>query len=442
MNDREKNTQQNNEDFSLYTEKIVVNPFVRYKKIFAVIKFIVLAVLFGLISAAVMAWAYPKFLNEGKQTTGGGKDALVLNKDEFPSDAIIDETVPETKPVQSGNDKPTGEKPTGQNPTTQNPTEQDPIETEPVLSYVELLEKIQKSIVIISDTPKKGTIVPPMPGEEQADETVGVIIGELTGRYLVLTSNKAISGYSERIVKIGDEAEVRGNIVSSDIGTDLALVAFNKDDLTDYEKTLVAVAQLDNSYAVKQGDAFVAAGKLYGKTKAADKGFVTSIASEMGTDNCYGVINAGIRAVEGDYCFLFNGKGNVIGVSKYIGKDAKFVANGISDFKSLIEKLSSNSDIIYLGIKGTNVTSSMVTNYKLPYGIYVTDVAIDSPAFKAGLQMGDVITGVDGTALLAMQQLSDKLYGCYNGQQITLSVKRPGMTEYKDMTFTATLSVR
>lgn len=432
MNDRNNNTQQNNENFPLYTEKIVVNPFVRYKKFFAAVKFLVLAVLFGLIAAAVMAWAYPKFLNRGEENAGGGggKDALIFNKDEFPSDSIMDETKAETKPEE------------GSKPTIQAPTEQDPIETEPVLSYVEFLEKIQKSIVVISDSPKLDGIVPPVPGENQIDETVGVIIGELTGRYLVLTSNKAISNYAEKVIKIGEEAEVKGYIISADSGTDMALVAFNKDDLTDYEKTLVEVAQLGNSYVVKQGDAFVAAGKLYGKTKAADKGFVTSITTEMATDNCYGIINAGIMAVEGDYCFLFDGKGYVIGISKLMGADEKFSANGISDIKSLIEKLSSNSDIIYLGIKGTNVTSSMVTNYNLPYGIYVTDVAIDSPAFYAGLQAGDVITGVDGRALLAMQQLSDKLYSCYNGQQITINVKRPGMTDYKDMTFTATLGVR
>ncbi len=428
--DNKVTLQDGEEKFSLYTEKIVVNPFVRYRKLFAVIKFVVLAVLFGVIASAVMAWTYPMFEKQKDTPVDKGKDSLVLDKDEYPSDAIMDETIGETRP--QGGLKP-------QQPTQ----EDDPIETEPMLSYVELLEKIQKSVVIIADGSITGTMpVPPVEHTDNDKETVGVIIGEIGGKYLVLTSYTAVSKLVDKVVKIGDETEVSTSLVSFDKGTDMALVSFNKEDLTDYEKTLIAVAQLDNSYTVKQGDAFVAAGRLYGKVKAADKGFVTSITSEMGIDNCYGVFNTGIRAVEGDYCFLFNGKGNVIGISKLAKEDNKFMANGISDFKSMIEKLSSDSDIVYFGIKGTNVTSSMVTNYNLPYGIYVTEVFIDSPAFNAGLQVGDVITSFNGETLLSIQRFSEKLYSCYSGQNTTITVKRPGMTDYKVMTFNATLGTR
>ena len=117
-------------------------------------------------------------------------------------------------------------------------------------------------------------------------------------------------------------------------------------------------------------------------------------------------------------------------------------AVGISDLKPMIEILSSSSDIVYLGIRSTNVTTSTAERYKLPMGIYITDVIMDSPAFYAGLQSGDVITQLNGNTVLTIQEFSEKLYQCSNGENITVTVKRAGRDEYRELTFSVVLAVR
>lgn len=42
------------------------------------------------------------------------------------------------------------------------------------------------------------------------------------------------------------------------------------------------------------------------------------------------------------------------------------------------------------------MTSVTAERYKLPLGVYITDVIMDSPAFEAGLQCGDIITALNG----------------------------------------------
>lgn len=54
-------------------------------------------------------------------------------------------------------------------------------------------------------------------------------------------------------------------------------------------------------------------------------------------------------------------------------------------------------------------------------GIYVTDIELDSPAYAAGIQPGDIITGIDGNMVLTIQAFSEKLYQCESGQQISIT---------------------
>ena len=67
---------------------------------------------------------------------------------------------------------------------------------------------------------------------------------------------------------------------------------------------------------------------------------------------------------------------------------------------------------------------------------------IDSPAYYAGLQAGDVISAINGQSVLTIQQFSEKLYQCESGQQISITAKRFGGDEYKDMTFNAVIAVK
>lgn len=415
-NESSRRTSAEGDDYELYTEKIVVNPFVKYKKFVSVLKFIMAAVVFGLIASVVMAVTYPWLVSQRNKEVA--KHELEFKKDEYPTENIGAET------------KPSGE-------LGENVTEDETVEEH--LSYAEAIEKIKKSVVTITNG---GTIDEVIADGGNGKATAGLIIGELDNRYIILTSNNAVSAFEENYVVIGDNTEVRAGFISSDEETNMALIEIPIENIPLEERLYLDVAELDNSYLVKQGDAYIAIGRLYGKVQSADQGYVTGITSESGIDNTFGIIDTGIRALIDDYCFLFNMSGNVIGVSRVIEENATLKANGISDLKSMMEKLSAGTEMVYLGIKGTNVTTSMAIKYALPYGIYIKEVALDSPAFRAGLQAGDVVTAFNGDSVLTIQSFSDRLYRCSSGQEVTITVKRPGVSEYKELTFTAKLSVR
>lgn len=405
------------ERYELYTEKIIVNPFVKYKKIMNVFKFIMAAVAFGLIASFVMAVTYPWLLEQRDKEVA--KKELEFTKDEYPTENIGTE-IKATEAVH------------------ENATENETLEQQ--MSYTEVIEKIKKSVVTITNG--NGGLNEAVGAEEQVKATVGVVIGELDNKYIILTNNNVVSSFEEKYVALSDNTEIRAEFISADAETNMALISIAVENIPLDERSDIDIAELDNSYLVKQGDALVVMGRLYGKTKSADHGYVTSIMSESGTDNTFGIIDTGIRALFDDYCFLFNMKGNIVGVSRAIEENKTLKANGISDLKSMIEKLSAGTEIVYLGIKGTNVTTSMAIKYALPYGIYIKEVALDSPAFRAGIQAGDVVTVFNNDSVLTIQSFSERLYRCSNGDEVTITVKRPGVREYKELTFTAKLSVR
>ena len=65
------------------------------------------------------------------------------------------------------------------------------------------------------------------------------------------------------------------------------------------------------------------------------------------------------------------------------------------DIKDIIEKLSNDETIPYIGIQGIDVTEE-IANQGIPEGVYVKEVDAESPAMAAGIQAGDIITSIGG----------------------------------------------
>lgn len=85
---------------------------------------------------------------------------------------------------------------------------------------------------------------------------------------------------------------------------------------------------------------------------------------------------------------LVNLDGKIVGViaQSFSGEaDTGVVtALSISDLRKLIEQLSNNEDLIYLGVRGQDISSSLAQKTGIPTGIYVNSVEEDSPAMNAG----------------------------------------------------------
>ncbi len=102
------------------------------------------------------------------------------------------------------------------------------------------------------------------------------------------------------------------------------------------------------------------------------------------------------------------------------------------------QKKVEQSEQAWLGISGRDVTSEYTKNYGIPEGIYVAEVTDGSPAQKAGIRQGYVITALNGREIKTMAQLHEKLAQCRAGQKgvITVQVSDNGSYNKKELTVT------
>ena len=77
----------------------------------------------------------------------------------------------------------------------------------------------------------------------------------------------------------------------------------------------------------------------------------------------------------------------------------------------------------------------------IPEGLYITPVDADSPAMAAGLQSGDVITEIDGEAVISVDGYQTKLLSLTPGDVANVTIQRQGNDGYTEIKCPVTVSV-
>lgn len=403
-------------DFSLYTEKIVESKNTGLNKIIQILKVIgmlcMVIVLLLILTEGVIPAARGLFIKDSPN-----RDELSIEKDSYDTTSGIIEK-DERLDLNSQEDP--------------NEIPKDEDYNHSIEALRTRVSEVQKSIVAID---LKGNDLSSLVEEESSEtETSALIIGYVNSEYIMITSADAIGDANEVIVQFSTLEEARGVVRDKNVETDIALISVHTLDMSYSMIRSIKVATLDNSYNVQQGDLTLLAGRIYGQNKAVDYGTITDISSRISIDNTFEIFNTNLLFNEGDFCFAFNVEGSVIGVST-ISQGSNLKIFGISDLKSMIEAMANKGGLAYCGVWGQTVTGAMVEQYGLPMGIYISAVAVDSPAYRAGLQAGDVIYGINGNSVLTIQAFSEKLYQCSNGQSINIMAKRQGKDGYHDVNF-------
>lgn len=145
---------------------------------------------------------------------------------------------------------------------------------------------------------------------------------------------------------------------------------------------------------------------------------------------------------------LLNMKGEVVGIVSAKYSDTSVEGMGyaipISSAQSIIEGLItrqevSEGDASYFGIAGVDVTSDVSGQYDIPSGVYVTKVAANSGAGKAGIKKGDVITKFDGKEISSMEEISDMMQYISAGTKVKVTVAQ-SRNGYKETELEVTLT--
>ena len=118
-----------------------------------------------------------------------------------------------------------------------------------------------------------------------------------------------------------------------------------------------------------------------------------------------------------------------------------FTAVAISDIEPIIDMLEEGNNIPYIGILGTTVTEKIANRYNIPKGVYIKEVTMDSPAFQAGLQNGDVITELNNTKVTSIEKYHTELLSLKPDETYDVTVKRKGSNGYTELTCQVKISV-
>lgn len=136
---------------------------------------------------------------------------------------------------------------------------------------------------------------------------------------------------------------------------------------------------------------------------------------------------------------LLNSAGQVIGVNVATTEGAQNIgfAIPINSVKALLSEFEKNGTITraFLGIKYRFISKDVAILNEVPQGAYIQEIIESSPADKAGIEAGDIITKIDGQSVSEEKKISAVIQSKKAGDKITLEVWADGKTR----TTTATL---
>lgn len=417
-----------NDNYDLYTEHIVKEPWKNSKRILKKgASLVAMAVFFGLVAGLVMIIVY----KTGKNYLDDNK--VAMNETASSTDGSESkETDPEDTTV------PPIEEITTEIPSTV------PIDNEKLNDYMgyykalkSVADKAGLSVVTVTAA-KQGVDFFNSTYQNIADEYGIVISSDSTG-YYILTEYSLVKNSENIQVTYFDKTVDTAEFVAGDTTTDMAVIK------TGSLNTTVVPVQFGNSDAVLKGDLLVATGKLYGFNGTIGYGIATGVNNSVNdTDSIYRLINTDISGTATSNGVILNLHGEVVGIitMAYNSDNTNFItAYAINDVRNLMQNLVNKKSMPYLGIKGQTVTDEIAATNKIPKGIYISAVENNSPAYKSGIQSGDVITQINGTGINNMESFMIQLEKSNPGDNVNVTIKRRGREDYKEIEFNLVLGV-
>jgi serine protease Do len=89
-----------------------------------------------------------------------------------------------------------------------------------------------------------------------------------------------------------------------------------------------------------------------------------------------------------------------------------------------------------LGISGESLSTFYQHYYRLPAGLYITEVAMNSPAYQTGIEPGDLLLQVDDSRIITMEDLNAVLYRHQIGDTVNVVIYRAGQRASVNLTLT------
>ena len=268
-----------------------------------------------------------------------------------------------------------------------------------------------------------------MPERRQGGMGSGVVV---RADGYVLTNHHVVDGADTVTIELSDGRTLEAKVVGTDAPSDLAVLKIDA-------KNLPTLA-LGDSDQVRVGDVVLAVGNPLGVGQTVTMGIVSAKGRSTGNADSFedfiqtdAPINRGNSGGA-----LVNTRGELIGInSQILSPSGGNIGIGFSIPAEMAEnvmtQLIEHGEVRRgrLGVTIQQITPQLAQSFGLSSatGALVSDVERDSPAAKAGVTRGDVITALNGEAVKDSQVLRNEIAQMLPGSEATLTVLRDGKAQ-------------
>ena len=311
--------------------------------------------------------------------------------------------------------------------------------------FTPLAENQSKAVVNISASAKsKGRT---MPNQQEVPEIFRRFFGEEFGSQAprdrqsfgsgfiisndgyVLTNNHVVQGADKVLVRLADRREIEAKVIGTDERSDVALLKIEATDLP-------AAMTMGNPDLLKVGEWVMAIGSPFGFDYSVTAGIVSAKSRALPNESYVPFIQTDVAINPGNSGGpLLNMNGEVIGINSHIySRSGGFMglsfAIPIDVAMEVVEQLKTDGHVArgYLGVVTQDITRDLAEAYGLPKpaGALVSKVLPGTPAEKAGLKDGDVITRFNDKDIGLSSELPQLIGRAKVGDKLPLEVVRDG----------------
>src|SRR6202161_230940 len=248
----------------------------------------------------------------------------------------------------------------------------------------------------------------------------------------ILTNNHVVDGATDVKVSFADKEEYPAKVIGTDKYTDVAVLKINKTGLT-----TLAFA---NSARAEVGDVVLAIGEPFGLGQTVTMGIISAKGrGGLGIERFEDFIQTDAAINRGNSGgALIDTKGELVGINTAIlsgetgGNQGIGFAIPANLAHNIMDQIMKNGKVTrgYMGILPQELTPEMAKAFGVPntHGVAIANVVGDSPAAKAGLKVGDVITAVNGSPVDDVNAFRLQVAGFAPGTNVHLKVERNGQT--------------
>jgi serine protease Do len=248
----------------------------------------------------------------------------------------------------------------------------------------------------------------------------------------IVTNNHVVKNAKTVSVTLDDGTTLPAKVVGTDPRTDIAVLKVDAHQSLPY-------IQLGNSDNVKPGQWVIAMGNPFGLGGSVTAGIVSARGRDIGEGPYDQFIQVDAPINQGNSGGpLFTQDGKVVGMNTAIlspsgGSVGIGFAIPSDTIKSVVAQLEKSGKVTrgYIGVEAQQVTPTMAKAMNLGQdaGALIANVQSDTPASRADLQPGDVITAVNGHTVKNPRDLAVDIAAVQPGEQAKLQVQHDGQSK-------------